>query len=533
MKIYHNPVIPGFHPDPSVTRVGDEYYLVNSSFQWFPGIPIYRSKNLVDWHPVGYALTRRSQLDISSIQCSLGIWAPDIQYYDGIFYLVYTDVRRYNKHDRRDKLIENKLVTATEPSGPWSDPVLLNDSGIDPGLFRDDDGRMYLVNQIYGPDTFSKGIVCQEFDPMRKELIGEAKIIWPGTEAGFTEGPHLYKRSGMYYLLTAEGGTYINHQCSLVRSENLWGPYETIQGVSILTMKDKWKEVGISRSGHGDFIEIPGDGWYIVFLAARPYGGEYANLGRETFLLPVRWTDEGWPVVNEGRGVEFECPFPPLPETESYKLSGREDFDSNELPFEWNFCRNPIKEGYSLTERPGFLRIRGCEHDLSELAHTNLIARRQSHINFTAETIVDFNPENETAEAGLTCCYDTREYYKLAVTLTGGQRVVKLVCHRTDAGPGKDKEIVTDKIHAKKVLPETGAVLLKIEAKGQDYRFFAGGEDCSLEQVGIGVDGSILSDEHISTFGWGFTGAFVGVYAIDRSGGKTPADFDWFEYREN
>ncbi|MHB9028205.1 MAG: family 43 glycosylhydrolase [Candidatus Latescibacterota bacterium] len=529
MHTYRNPILPGFHPDPSVTKVGNEYFLVTSSFQWFPGIPIFRSGDLVHWKPAGYALTRRSQLDLDGIPDSLGVWAPDIQYFDGIFYIAYTDMRHYNKRDRRDKLIENKLITATDPAGPWSDPATVNGSGIDPSLFRDDDGRFYWINQVYGPDTFSMGIACQEIDPQTGALLGEARVLWPGTEAGYTEGPHLYKRNGWYYLLTAEGGTFHNHQCSLARSRNLRGPYETIPGDSILTMRDSWRETGISRSGHGDFIEVDGDMRYIVFLAARPFGGgDQANLGRETFLLPVKWSPEGWPVVNGGRGVTFESLFPPLTESEPYTPPVRADFDTPELPGEFNFCRNPEESGFSLSERPGFLRIRGSAFDLSDLAHENLIARRQEHITFTAAALIDFQPADDRAEAGLTCYYDTRNYYKLGITRSGGQRIARLTRHRTDPGPEKS-EVASDTVLGEFPLSESGPVELRVAVREQNYQFLAGPEGM-LQPVGAPVWGGILSDEHAMTFSWGFTGAFAGVYTVDRSGEGAAADFDWFEY---
>jgi xylan 1,4-beta-xylosidase len=529
MNSYHNPVLPGFHPDPSVTRAGDEYFLVTSSFQWFPGIPVFRSGDLVHWKPAGYALTRRSQLDLDGISDSLGVWAPDIQYFDGVFYIAYTDMRRYNRNDRRDKRIENKLITATNPAGPWSDPVIVNGSGIDPGIFRDDDGRCYWINQIYGPDTFSMGIACQEIDLKTGVLRGEARILWPGTTAGYTEGPHLYKRKGWYYLLTAEGGTFHNHQCSLARSRNLWGPYETIPGVSILTMRDTWKEAGISRSGHGDFIEIGDDLRYIAFLAARPLGdGGQATLGRETFLLPVEWTPDGWPVVNGGRGVAFECSFPPLPESKPYVSPVRADFDRPELPGEFNFCRNPRESGFSLAGRPGFLRLRGSMFSLSSLAHENLIARRQEHVTFTAAALLDFQPNDERTEAGITCYYDTRNYFSLGITASGGKRIARLTCHRTDPGPEKT-EVVSDTVLGEVLLPESGPVELRVAAKDLNYQFLAGPEG-TLQPVGDPAWGGILSDEHAMTFGWGFTGAFVGMYAVDMSNGGSSADFDWFEY---
>ncbi len=529
MRTYRNPILPGFHPDPSVTRAGDEYFLVTSSFQWFPGIPVFRSRDLVNWKPVGYALSRRSQLDLAGIRDSLGIWAPDIQYHDGVFSIAYTDMRRYNKHDRSDRVIENKLITASDPAGPWSEPTVVNGNGIDPSLFRDDDGRFYWINQVYGPDTYSKGILCQEFDPEARVLLGEARVLWPGTKAGYTEGPHLYKRGEWYYLLTAEGGTHHTHQCSLARSRSLWGPYETIPGASILTMRDTWRGTGISRSGHGDFIEADGDLRYIAFLAARPYGGgENANMGRETFLLPVEWTDDGWPVVNGGRGVEWECPYPPLPREEPCPSPARENFDTPELPFEFNFCRNPEPSGWSLTDRPGFLRLRGSKYDLSDVLHTGMIARRQQHVNFAAETLLEFDPGDERAEAGLVCYYDTRNYYKLAVTRPYGRRMAQLICHRTDPGPEKS-EVATETILAERHLPESGPVVLRVEARGQDYQFLAGAEE-TLESLDGPVWGGILSDEHAMTFGWGFTGAFVGMYAVDRSGAGAAADFDRFGY---
>lgn len=527
MRTYRNPILPGFHPDPAVERVGEDYYLVTSSFQWFPGIPVYTSRDLVHWRPVGYALTRDSQLDLRGVGDSLGVWAPDIRFIDGVFYIAYTDMRRYNKHNRRDRLIENKLVRATDPAGPWSDPVLINGSGIDPSIFRDDDGRTYWVNQVYGPDTFSRGIECCEIDLTEMRLTGEPRLLWPGTSVGYTEGPHIYKRGGWYYLLTAEGGTFHNHQCSIARSRDLWGPYETMPGNPLLTMRDTWREAGISRSGHGDFIEVGGDLRHIAFLAARPYGPRgCANPGRETFMLPVEWTPEGWPVVNGGRGVSWECPFPDLPEQEPYVAPPTDDFDGPALTHHWNTCRNPDPAGMSLAERPGYLRIRGCPYPLSDIRHVNLVARRQESIDFTAETMLEFAPPDDRAEAGIVCYYDTRNYLTLSVTREGEHRIARLAVHRTDPGPD-GKDTVTDMAAGICPLPSSGPVTLRVEARGQDYRFSAGPESGPVATVGT-LDGSILSDEHAMTFGWGFTGAFAGMYAVDAAGRGTAADFGRF-----
>ncbi len=529
MRTYRNPVLSGFHPDPSVEKVGGDYYLATSSFQWFPGIPIHTSRDLVHWRPAGYALTRDSQLDLRETSDSLGVWAPDIRFFDGVFYIAYTDMLRYNKHDRRDRIIENKLIWADDPAGPWSDPVIINGSGIDPSIFRDSDGRTYWVNQIYGPDTFSRGIECREIDLKEKRLIGEARILWPGSGAGYTEGPHIYKRDGWYYLLTAEGGTFHNHQCSIARSRGLWGPYETMPGTSILTMRDSWREVGISRSGHGDFIEVDGDLGYIAFLAARPYGPrDCANPGRETFLLPVEWTGDGWPVVNGGHGVSWECPIPPLPEQEPYSAPVTDDFDGPELSFPWNVCRNPDPAGMSLDERPGYFRIRGCPYPLSDIRHANLVARRQEYIDFDAETVFEFDPPDDRAEAGIACYYDTRNHLTLSVTRMEGRRIARLAVHRTDPGPD-GAEIATYTIVATHPLPDAGSVALRVSARGQEYRFSAGPDGGPFATVGT-LDGSILSDEHAMTFGWGFTGAFVGMYAIDTGGRDIPADFGRFSF---
>ena len=309
-RTFTNPVLPGFYPDPSICRVGDDYYLVTSTFAYFPGVPIFHSRDLVNWRQIGNVLDRPSQLNLDGADHSGGIYAPTIRYHQGRFYMITTNVTHGG----------NFLVTAEDPAGPWSDPYWLEDApGIDPSLFFDDDGKVYYTGNRPNPGGMRYNGDCeiylQELDLKTMRLTGEVHVLWKGAlrKAIWPEGPHIYKVNGYYYLVIAEGGTAHEHAVTVARSEKITGPYIGNPVNPILTHRHLGRDYPIVNVGHGDLVETPNGEWWFVVLASRPYGGYYRNLGRETFLVPVRW-ENGWPVMSPGEGrVLFEYPCPDLP----------------------------------------------------------------------------------------------------------------------------------------------------------------------------------------------------------------------------
>jgi len=332
-----NPILRGFNPDPSIVRVGDDFYIATSTFEWFPGVQIHHSRDLVHWRLLSRPLTRASQLNLIGDPDSCGIWAPCLTHADGKFYLIYTDVKRYGRTTTggasgaslRD--FHNYLVTSERIDGEWSDPVYLNSSGFDPSLFHDDDGRKYLVNMLWdhrpGRNRFA-GIVLQEYSAAARKLIGRPENIFKGTSLGLTEGPHLYKRNGYYYLLTAEGGTGWNHAVTMARSRTLTGQYELHPDKYILSSRQR-PDVELQRAGHADLVETQNDETYMVYLCGRPLRNRgRCTLGRETAIQRMKWSDDGWLRTADGLGLaQSEVTAPELPVHEFPPVPERRDFD--------------------------------------------------------------------------------------------------------------------------------------------------------------------------------------------------------------
>src|SRR6185312_6704441 len=366
---YRNPVLPGFYPDPSVVRVGEWFYLVNSSFEFFPGVPLHRSRDLVHWEPLGQVLTRDSQLPLGHAGPSGGIFAPTIRYHAGTFYLITTNVSHGGSF----------FVTATDPAGPWSEPVWLEMSGggIDPSLFFDDDGKVYLTSTGREP-----GIYAAQIDIATGKLLTAPRIVWKGTGGRYAEGPHLYKIAGRYYLMISEGGTEYGHMVTIARATSPWGPFEPCPRNPILTHRNTPLSEPIQATGHADLVEDGEGHWWMVFLGIRPQGGYYwHHLGRETFLAPVRWDAQGWPVVNDGQPIALEMHVQGLPAAPLPTPPVRDDFDGASLGPAWSFLRNPRRTAYSTTERPGWLTLHPEDASLDSETGSSpaFVGRRQQH----------------------------------------------------------------------------------------------------------------------------------------------------------
>ncbi len=507
-RTYRNPVVSGFFPDPSAVRVGEVFYMVNSTFQYFPAIVISHSRDLVHWEIIGHAVTESEWLDLSDLSDSHGIWAPDISYHGGFFY-IYATLRLNNPPEGvRAPLRRQIMVKSDRPEGPYSKPVFLDVDNIDPSHFVDDDGSRYMV--------IAPGATLVRLSADGAAVAAEPVQAWPGTGLKAPEGPHIVKKDGWYYAILAEGGTGFGHSITVARSRKLHGPYEACPLNPVLTQKDP--RAAIQRSGHGKMVQTSAGDWWMLYLCGRTNEGMYTTLGRETALDPVRWTDDGWCIVNGGAGPSEIQTAPDLPE-HRYTEAFRDDFDSPRLALHWQFVRNPDPGSWSLAERPGFYRIWTGSEDLDSIRAKNTLLRREKHHRYTSTLRMEFSPRSEGEQAGLTCYYGIRNHIKLFLCNDGGLKI-RLVENRNgtvsrlgevEGGAGK-------------------ALLLRVETRGQTRVFSASFDGGSWKPVGKVGDSRFLSDEGVAE-GKHHTGAMVGVFANNGgSGARIPADFDWFDY---
>jgi len=533
-----NPILRGFNPDPSIVRVGDDYYIATSTFEWFPGVQIHHSRDLVHWHLLTRPLNRASQLNMLGDPDSCGIWAPCLSYADGLFWLIYTDVKRFGRASvagasgasMRD--FHNYLVTSPRIDGDWSDPVYLNSSGFDPSLFHDDDGRKYLVNMLWdhrpGNNRFA-GIVLQEYSVKERKLIGERKNIFQGTELGFTEAPHLYKRNGWYYLLTAEGGTGWGHVVTMARSRNISGPYELHPDTYIMSARHR-PDAELQRAGHASLVETRNGETYMAYLVGRPLRNRgRCTLGRETAIQKMVWDEDDWLRTLDGEGVPtIETPAPGLPVHELPSALVREDFNSPQLPIDFQWLRTPWPEEiFSLTARPCFLRLFGRE-TIGSSFRQSLVARRQQSHCFSAATVVEFEPDHFQQLAGLVCYYNGTKYHYLY--LSRDETVGKYLRVMSCAPDALQADAFTPSIP----IPPGRPVHLRVEVDYERLHFAyrAEGADNDWRWLPQQFDASILSDECSAPGQPNFTGAFIGMACQDLAGTGKHADFDFFEYAE-
>jgi xylan 1,4-beta-xylosidase len=526
---YKNPVIPGFYPDPSFCRVGDDYYLVTSSFEYFPGVPIFHSRNLVNWTQIGHCLTRKTQLKLHLERStsgglldvyknlpgfSGGIYAPTLRYHDGTFYMITTNLN----------LGKHLCVHTTDPAGEWSEPIWIDhgDIGwtIDPSLFFDDDGKVYLTCKGSGPPA---GIYQFEIDIKTGERLTEPQFIWADTSGKDAEGPHLYRINGWYFLMVAEGGTEYGHLESLGRSDNPYGPFEMCPYNPILSHRSLSSP--IQATGHADIEQDQNGNWWSVFLGVRPNGYPPAyHLGRETFLAPVNWTDDDWFVIGEiGKSpaepnVKLEMEVAALPQAPDCQQMEtiHDDFVLPELNLEWNFYRNLDAQYWSLDERSGWLTLKGSALTLDEMMNAPVfVGRRQQHFECVASTMIEFEPQEDGEEAGLTIFQNNLHHYEIAVVRRDGKRQV-IVRRRI----GTLSVVVAEEDIAE------GLVTLEIRADRTQYEFAYG---LGIEAVKVIATGET---RYLSTeVGGGFVGVYFAMYATGNGkASSTPACFDWFKY---
>ena len=509
---YRNPVLAGFHPDPSVVRVGNDYYLVNSTFGWFPGIPVFHSRDLVHWRQIGNAIDRPTQLDFAKLGMSRGIYAPAISFRDGRFYIVTTCVDCGG----------NFVITARDPAGPWSDPVWLPTvEGIDPSLTFDADGQAWIVNNRApaGPPRYDghRALWIERFDPVALKMLGNPRMIVdggvdPAARPVWIEGPHIYRTHGGYYLIAAEGGTEVRHSQVVFRSDRIDGPYRPAPpGVNpILTQRDldPARPAPVTSAGHVDMVELKDGSWWALFLATRPYRDDLSNIGREIFLLPVTWQD-GWPtILPKGRPIPQVAPRPALPRiaaavpptTGSFTV--RDDFTGTALSPAWMTMRTPVTPRWQVGG--GRLRIAAAGDGVGDHGRPGFVALRQAHAYASATTMVTFDPA-EGAEAGLVAVQDDDHFLGVALTRRNGRRMVRAFRRGAADEPAAGVTLA--------LLPLAGPagrpVSLRIVARGGRYdldRKAAGGR---WRAVAHDVDGTILSSARAG----GFTGTMIGPFA--------------------
>lgn len=500
---YKNPVIPGFNPDPSICRVGEDFYLVTSSFEYFPGLPIYHSKDLINWRQIGHCLTRDSQLPLQDVPASGGLFAPSLRYHDGLFYVICTNVSAGG----------NFYCTATDPAGPWSEPVWVDIDSIDPDIFWDEDGKTYFVTQG------NEGIRVTEIDIETGKVIGAERLVWGGIGGRFPEAPHIYKKDGYYYLLLGEGGTEYAHSATIGRSKHIYGPYESCPLNPILTHCNRAGQSNqIQGVGHADFVQAADGSWWAVFLGFRVthQWSYYHVLGRETFLAPVDWPAGGWPQVNGNGTVSLEMNVPTLPLHLFEKEPVRTEFDTEKLGLEWQYLRNPVRDNYSLTERKGSLRMQASPYMLDETKPVSFVGRRQTQHDFRAETQLTFESSKEHVEAGMTLIQNNTHHYDLLTKKVNGKSVVQLRVRI-----GSISYIVAEKTVDGKALK------LKIEGTPMQYKFYVS-DSPNGRYTALGeMDTQYLSTEVAG----GFTGVMIGLYASSNGKpSKAKAYYDWFDY---
>lgn len=507
-----NPILAGYYPDPSIVKVGTDYYLVNSSFTHFPGIPILHSTDLITWTQIGNVIDRPDMLDFSGLTVSRGVFAPTIEFHDGLFHVINTCVDCGG----------NFIVTATDPAGPWSDPQWLpHVGGIDPSLFFDEDGRAYILNNDApeGEPLYEghRAIWIREVDAETFEPIGESVVAVNGgvdlsQKPVWIEGPHLYKVDGTYYLSAAEGGTGPQHSQVILTADSPMGPFTPHPDNPILTQRDlpEDRPNPITSVGHVDFTEDADGNWWAVFLGTRPYQGNEYNTGRETFLLPVTWEKGAPRITGPGDVMSYVVDRPDLPSqaTAPLPLTGNftytDEFDEAELPMHWLMVRTPSEQWYRLDG--GDLVLSPGAEPVGTPEQPSFLGRRQQHTHAEAVTELSFTAGTPDAEAGIAAFQSDTAYYTLGASVDAdGTAVVRLRKRSADDMPELG-ELVTEVAAAS---GDGEALKLRIVARGPELDFYQSGPEGDWQSVALGQDGSILSTDKAG----GFVGTLFGVYA--------------------
>ena len=530
-EVFKNPILAGGYPDPSICKVGDTFYLVNSSFEYYPGLPIHKSTDLINWELIGHGLHRESQasstVNLVDVQSNGGIHAPTIRYNKGVYYIISTNVYYDAEINKTDMV--NFIITANNPAGPWSDPIHIEGApGIDPDLFFDDNGRVWYVgNQApENPSFDGEGeIWLQELDLNEYSLIGERHLLWRGACGGvWAEGPHMYKKDGKYYLIIAEGGTSFNHAVMVAMSEKIEGPYISNPRNPILTSRHLSYDNWVNSTGHGDIVELDDGRYYMVILGIRNEINRGSNMGRETFIAPLSWEREPfewkenkdlWPVVSPISGKvekENEVIFTNSTQINSYNF--RDDFNSKTLGLKWNFRRLPLENIYSLDKREGFLRIFSNQNIIKERHRAALMGFKQNQTKFEYFTSMNFNPENNKSEAGISIFQKDDNYLNFTVVKKDGNFFIKVNAYNNNKLIRKDEQLIPD---------YKGKIKLKISSEEGEYKLFY-----STRGFRYRLFDKLKNDILLSK---GYTGAHIGLYITSNGEDSNDyVDFDYVDY---
>ena len=540
---YINPIISGAHPDPSICRVGDDFYIVNSSFEYFPGLPIHHSKDLVNWELIGHGLHREDQcngeMNLVDVQSDGGIHAPTIRYHKGKFYIITTNV--YNSGDGKPGLMRNFIITAENPSGPWSDPHIIEGApGIDPDIFFDSNGKVYFIGTHNPGDMNSNGIGeiwVQELDIKNWMLKGKRKTVWDGVFGCCTEGPHIYKEHGLYYLLVAEGGTGKNHAVMMAASENIFGPYEENPRNPVLTTRHVTEDYFVNSTGHADMIELPDKRWYMVSLGKRNDIDGDANMGRETYLTPMVWeptivkwqqvTETNWEPVNylfpvasplTGKVERYEkLPFQDKPQYKNNTF--KDDFLFPKLDLEWTFIRVPQRNTYSLEANMGSLRLYTKPGVIENRKRFSMIGFRQRESDFEYQVKMEFAPKDDKVESGIIHYQKERNYLSNTVYKENKRFYLEQRL--------KEKDKINEKTIKRILLKDyKNNILFKVVSKNAKYTFYYSLNDGENFKYFTSLDAIKMLDRN-------YTGALLGVFSTS-NGNKSSdyADYDWVLYKD-
>jgi alpha-N-arabinofuranosidase len=507
-----NPILAGFYPDPSICKAGNDYYLINSSFAYYPGLPIFHSKDLLNWKQIGHVLNRPEQLNLDGAGVSRGLFAPSISYHNGVFYVICTLVDKGG----------NFVVTAKDPKGPWSNPVWLPQiNGIDPSIFFDEDDKAYILYNSIPPDNISKHdghrtIRMNEFDYKNLKVISDNRIIVNGgtdmaKKPVWIEGPHIFKKDGKYYLICAEGGTGYNHSEVVFKSVSVDSPFIAYAKNPILTQRhlDTARKAPITTTGHAQFVQGKDGQWWGVFLGCRPYKGDYYNTGRETFMAPVEWKD-GWPVFNlGGEEVKYSYPIHAKQNNTFPKFSGnyyfKDEFKTTALNNRFVFLRTVKQKWYSISSKGLTVQLQPAT--CSEPVNPSFIGFRQAHNKGYAATSFEFTPKSTNEKAGLIVFQNEHHYYYLCKSLdSNGNAVIQLFKGNSNKAENNKPVLLASTLLSKK----TGSFLqLKISAEADTYSFYYAQTKNNWQLLMNKVDATFLSTKVAG----GFVGCMYGMYA--------------------
>ncbi|APZ46655.1 glycoside hydrolase 43 family protein [Polaribacter reichenbachii] len=514
MREFHNPILSGFYPDPSICSANGKFYLITSSFSYFPGIPIFESSDLVNWKQIGHVINRKEQADFKEAGVSKGMFAPTIRYNNGTFYVICTNVTSGG----------NFIVTSKDPAGPWSDPIFIEGvNGIDPDIFFDDNGKVYITHNGPPPNNITlhdghRAIYMFEYDIENFKIIGESKLIVNGgtdlsQKPVWIEAPHIIKKNNYYYLICAQGGTGFNHTEVVFRSKDVFGPYEGYKNNPILTQKhlDPNRKNNITTTGHADFVELPNGDWWSVFLGCRPYEGDLYNTGRETFLLPVKWEND-WPYFVDGKQPILPThKRPNLEFSKNYKkptngnFNWKDNFNDSSLSLEWNFIRTPEKQWHQLEN--GYLKIPLRDLNIKEQKNFSFIGRRQQHLKFDAATKVHFNFKTTNQTAGLVAFQNESHYLYLGVKKNSNETIDVFVEKAHSKTKDKTPQFIDKKTLNINSLDE---ITLKIEGNNRYYSFYYQlNNNNNWKPIALNIDAKLLSTKEAG----GFVGTYLAMYA--------------------